>query len=155
MGQPLSWSARPPNASFKRDGERTPDRCSGAVLSSDAPEIVYRAAYILQQLRDGIMPDTPPEVAAELARYRAIHAEGKRSMVRRALQDGEFAAAGRFIRATGKAHLARLPHQDRKSLIMREIRKKALQSREFLSCHFGVMITLLCGKAVVSMSKWR
>jgi len=112
------------------------------VLSSDDPEIVYRAAYILQQLRDGIMPDTPPEVAAELARYRAIHAEGKRSMVRRALQDGEFAAAGRFIRATGKAHLAGVLRAVRVSDLRASMAAAVLSDQE----HILEMILRECAK---------
>lgn len=112
------------------------------MLSSDDPEIVYRAAYILQQLRDGIMPDTPPEVAAELARYRAIHAEGKRSMVRRALQDGEFAAAGRFIRATGKAHLAGVLRAVRVSDLRASMAAAVLSDQE----HILEMILRECAK---------
>src|SRR6476620_3385888 len=46
-----------------------------AAVNSDDPEVRYRAAQILEKLRLGITPDTPPEVALLVAAYKSGNAQ--------------------------------------------------------------------------------
>lgn len=66
-------------------------RAEGALakaVESDDPEVRYRAAQILDKLRLGITPDTPPEVAALVEAYQKGNPQTKQQMLQQMRQKG-------------------------------------------------------------------